>query len=567
MSALIDEFRNDKRLHCAGINRLPNRKEPSFLISQIASARSSREILTRCNARILGLFGANYITIYEVNIERKEVYSYFNVSDKIDKIRVPISQASIPWYVAKTGHIINIRNVHNDKEVSAIHPQLRFDQSWDSRTGRLTKQILAVPVRFHRFPFGVFQLSNKFDGGYFNADDEELARKIASAAGLALHKQHAISSKQRAVKFEYLAHTSLITEEELRRAIVYARSNGMDLEEILLEDYKISKQDVGKALSQFYRTEFIPFDPNTPIPGELPHNLKPSYLRNNLWVPIKRDNGLITVLMHDPNDLTKRDMACNLLKSNNVEFCVSLKEDILKFLDYFFCSPMDENSIDDIIGRMDLEEELDDEKEMFTESDNVIVQFVHKMIIDACNKRASDIHIETNPGRSNVQVRFRVDGLCIPYQTIPYHYKRAVVSRLKILAHLNIAERRLPQDGKIQFRKAGNNNIELRVATLPLAAEVEDVTLRVLNGGELVPMGKLGFTDANLKAFERLIEMPYGIVLVVGPTGSGKTTTVHAALAHINQPERKILTAEDPVEITQPGLRQVQVMPKIPCHS
>ena len=182
MSALNNEFRSDKRLHCAGNSRLPNRQEPSFLISQIASARSSREILIKCSDRILVLLGADYITIYEVNIERKEVHSYFSVGDKIDRTRVPISQASIPWYVAKTGHIINIRNAHNDKEVSAIHPQLRFDKSWDSSNGRLTKQILAVPVRFHRFPFGVFQLSNKFDDGYFTADDEELAWKIANAA-------------------------------------------------------------------------------------------------------------------------------------------------------------------------------------------------------------------------------------------------------------------------------------------------------------------------------------------------------------------------------------------------
>ena len=366
-----------------------------------------------------------------------------------------------------------------------------------------------------------------------------------------------------AEKYDYLLRKDLVSEQELNRAVLDAQRRGIEVEQVLLQDYKISKQDVGTALSRFYQCRYIAFDDNIAIPGELLRNLKPSFLWNNLWVPIEQKDGRITVLMDEPNHLIKRDMVRNLLKSSDLEFCVGLKEDILRFLDYFIGTPQQQDSVDEIVSRMEVEDELDTDDDLLSETHNVIVQFVNKMITDASFKRASDIHIESNPGRQNMEIRFRIDGNCIRYQTVPYQYSRAVVSRVKIMAELNITERRLPQDGKIRFKKFGGNDMELRVATLPMATGVEDVNLRILATGGPIPIKKLGFSQDNLKVFKGLIEMPYGIVLVVGPTGSGKTTTLHAALAEINRPQSKILTAEDPVEITQMGLRQLQVQPKI----
>ena len=160
-------------------------------------------------------------------------------------------------------------------------------------------------------------------------------------------------------------------------------------------------------------------------------------------------------------------------------------------------------------------------------------------------------------------VRIRIDGKCKVYQRIPYKYKYALASRIKIMANLDIAEKRKPQDGKIDFKKFGPVDVELRVATLPTAGKLEDVVLRILASGEPIPFDKLGLTQRNSEVFEAAIRKPYGLVLVVGPTGSGKTTTLHSAVARINDPETKIWTAEDPVEITQKGLRQVQVNSKI----
>ena len=160
-------------------------------------------------------------------------------------------------------------------------------------------------------------------------------------------------------------------------------------------------------------------------------------------------------------------------------------------------------------------------------------------------------------------IRLRIDGQCREYQRIPGVYRRALAARLKIMAQLDIAERRKPQDGKIKFRLPDGRDLELRVATLPTQGGNEDVVMRLLAANEPIPMDKLGFVERNLREVRAAAEKPYGLILVVGPTGSGKTTTLHSVLAHINRPERKIWTAEDPVEITQYGLRQVQVHPKI----
>ena len=198
-----------------------------------------------------------------------------------------------------------------------------------------------------------------------------------------------------------------------------------------------------------------------------------------------------------------------------------------------------------------------------SESDSAIAQLANKIINDAYNKGVSDIHMEPYPGKQPMEIRFRLDGACQRYQTVPPQFKRALVSRVKIMANLDITERRLPQDGKIEFKKFGGRELELRVATLPTQGGLEDIVMRLLASGDPIPLDVMGFSKRNDEVFKQTIELPYGIVLVVGPTGSGKTTTLHSALKHINTPERKIWTAEDPVEITQAGLRQVQVHPKI----
>jgi type II secretory ATPase GspE/PulE/Tfp pilus assembly ATPase PilB-like protein len=220
--------------------------------------------------------------------------------------------------------------------------------------------------------------------------------------------------------------------------------------------------------------------------------------------------------------------------------------------------------IDDILSQLqDEAEEIEEAEHAVGEEDSAVVQVVNKIIMDAYNRDASDIHIEPYPGKQNTEVRIRIDGACTLYQTIPFSYKAAVVSRIKIMSDLDIAERRKPQDGKIRFKKYGGIDIELRVATIPTQGGLEDIVMRILAAGEPIPLDKMGFSEYNLDNFIDVVTQPYGIIFVCGPTGSGKTTTLHSALSYINKTETKIWTAEDPVEITQRGLRQVQVKPKI----
>ncbi|MDH4390604.1 MAG: ATPase, T2SS/T4P/T4SS family [Aquabacterium sp.] len=198
------------------------------------------------------------------------------------------------------------------------------------------------------------------------------------------------------------------------------------------------------------------------------------------------------------------------------------------------------------------------------QSDNSLVRLINTMILEARQGGVSDIHIECQPGTQKVQVRFRRDGVLKPYIELPHTYRSALVARIKIMCDLDISERRKPQDGKINFgRWMQNQKLELRVATIPTANGLEDVVMRLLASAKTLPLEGMGMQPDTLARLKTAIERPYGMVLCVGPTGSGKTTTLHAALGHINTPERKIWTAEDPVEITQPGLRQVQVNPKI----
>ena len=206
----------------------------------------------------------------------------------------------------------------------------------------------------------------------------------------------------------------------------------------------------------------------------------------------------------------------------------------------------------------------DDDEGAIEQSDNSLVRLINSMILEAHGQGVSDIHIECPAGREKVRIRFRKDGQLRPYLELPHTYRSALIARLKIMCDLDISERRKPQDGKINFAKFVQGvRLELRVATIPTLGNLEDAVLRLLTSSKPIPLDDLGLSARNLEQIQAAVRRPYGMLLCVGPTGSGKTTTLHSAMGYINTPERKIWTAEDPVEITQAGLRQVQVNPRI----
>jgi type II secretory ATPase GspE/PulE/Tfp pilus assembly ATPase PilB-like protein len=228
--------------------------------------------------------------------------------------------------------------------------------------------------------------------------------------------------------------------------------------------------------------------------------------------------------------------------------------------DYDFYNTAVELKIDDLASKLSNEDRVTELKlDTITESDNTLVQTVNKIILDAFNEGVSDIHIETYAGKKNTRIRFRKDGVLTEYVEIPANFREAIISRIKIMAQMDIANRRTPQDGKIDFQRFGSAKIELRVVTIPTSNNLEDVVMRVLAAAKPLPIEKLGSAPDILDSLKQMVERPYGLILVCGPTGSGKTTTLHSLLGYINTPSRKIWTVEDPIEISQSGLRQVQV--------
>ncbi|MBL8325136.1 MAG: type II/IV secretion system protein [Rubrivivax sp.] len=204
-----------------------------------------------------------------------------------------------------------------------------------------------------------------------------------------------------------------------------------------------------------------------------------------------------------------------------------------------------------------------DDEQRAAESDNTLVRMVNALITEAVRLRASDIHVETAAPPRPVRVRLRIDGELVPCLELPARLRYALVARLKIMAELDISEHRKPQDGKIPFARFGGPKVELRVVTVPTHGGLEDVVLRILSGLKPMPIDDIGLAPANLAALREVVAKPYGLVLICGPTGCGKTTTLHSVLRELNTDKRKIWTAEDPVEIVQEGLRQVQVNARI----
>jgi len=548
--------------------QLQFQKRLNNITNRIHSAKDTDDILVNLQDEILALFDADRITIYVVDGANRQVVSRFKTGNELSEIRVPINNDSITGYCAAFGKVINIANAYDQDELKRINSDLHFDRSWDERSGYKTKQVLVAPVTFNRYLLGVIQLINKRNGNHFTLEDQSSVLELARVLGVAFFNNQKLAKKSKPTKFDYLISNNIVTNKDLEQAMVNARKAKKQVESVLISDFNVSKEDIGKSLSNYYKTQFIPYDERMVIPGQLLKGLKVNFLKKNVFVPVSQSGDKLVVAMENPDYLPARDVINRLLPAKQYEYCVGLREDIFRMIDLFFNvkrkDMMEQGSIEDILGKLETGEEDDDEDlERVSEEDGAIVQLVNKMVIDAYNRGASDIHIEPRHGKANAVIRFRVDGACQVYQTVPYTFKRAVVSRLKIMSELDIAERRFPQDGKIKFKKYAPLDIELRVASIPTAGGNEDVVLRLLATGEPIPLDKMGMSERTYNAFIEMISKPYGIALVVGPTGSGKTTTLHAALRFINKPETKIWTAEDPVEITQEGLRQVQVHPKI----
>ena len=366
--------------------------------------------------------------------------------------------------------------------------------------------------------------------------------------------------------FDPLIDEGFIRQADLVTAIQDSLQGRTDLEGVLIEKYRVPKAALGKALSRFFDCPYIPYDERTMPDPKLVKDLSHDYLWKHHWLPLKCDGEVLDILIDNPHDIERGHDIRRAFPGLTIRFAVSLRRDIERFLQSII-GEADTGSIADTLGELVQEAKTEQSSDLapdsIDENDSAIVRLANQIIAEAYRHDASDIHIEPYTDRKETAIRFRVDGTCSTYMRIPAAYRRALVSRIKIMSNLDIAERRKPQDGKIRFRLNRDKEIELRVATLPTAGSNEDVVLRLLSAKEPIPLQAMEISPAMLSRLQEIVEKPHGIILCVGPTGSGKTTTLHALLRLLNTDERKIWTAEDPIEITQEGLRQVQVNPKI----
>ncbi|MCB1949951.1 GspE/PulE family protein, partial [Nitrosomonas sp.] len=356
---------------------------------------------------------------------------------------------------------------------------------------------------------------------------------------------------------------AVISAGEFELATRSARKKGCDLEDVLIDEFQIAMPSIGQALASFFDVKYEPFKADRVKPIDLLRNLKKDYVNTNAWLPIDDSKDGLVVMTLDPERIKSLRIVNNIFPKYKVIYTVTTKREFKQTIDLFYGGSTDEIDVGDIndmlVGLEDEGEEFQETDDTSAASDNELVKLVNKIIVDAYKMGVSDIHVEPYPGKEKTKIRFRKDGSLMPYIEIPASLRNPLVTRIKIMCDLDISEKRRPQDGKIKFKKFAPLDIELRVATIPSAGGLEDIVMRILAAGEPIPLDNMGFTAHNLNELKNIISKPYGLFFVCGPTGSGKTTTLHSILKHLNRAETKIWTAEDPVEITQKGLRQVQM--------
>ncbi len=536
----------------------------TLIYQRLKKSKHLKKAMKEVENPLLELLDVRLFTIYQSVHNGKEILASFKGGDPDDnsanEIRVPFSPTSLAGYVALSQRPLMVRNVLNTQELLDIHPRLQFDKRFTEAKGWAVRSMIVVPIK-DEILLGVLQLINFEGDREFTKADMRHALMMAQM----LAKQFRAELQSTQGPYDYLVQINKISSKDLDEIQSKAALYGGTVSKVLMEDYGIEADLIGKSLEYYYRVPYMKYQPSHTLPFELVENIGASYLRNNLWLPVAGTKEEAVILIDDPSDYQRIMEIQGVLNARNYVFRVGLPEHILQYLREEGGDET-EAGFDDVFSRLEEQGgiELDSEEE--TEEENLaatsaIIQLVNRIITESDRLGASDIHVEPGKDNSPGIVRIRVDGICRELLKVPREHTSALIARIKVISRLNIAERRLPQDGKCKLKVRGKK-LELRVATVP-TVNGESAVLRLLAAGSAMPLEKLNLSEPN---FEKIVELcghPHGLLLVVGPTGSGKTTTLHGVLGYINTPDRKIWTAEDPVEITQPGLQQVQVLPKI----
>src|SRR6186713_1117198 len=550
-------------------------KSLQSVTNRIHATSNLDEIMLELSQDICGLFNADRLTVYLVSEDKTSIVSKVKTGlNSFKDLKLPIAEQSIAGFVAVHKKMINIRDVYDDKELKGYSPQLNFLKQVDVKTGYRTKQMLVAPVIDSQSKelIGVIQLINSKSGQPFPPVMEEGAAHVAETLAIAARQRQKPVAGLKG-KYDHLVSNAVISAEELELATRSARRKNLDIETVLIDEFQVKLSAIGEALAAYFDVPYEPHKADRVKPMDLMKNMSREFVESSLWIPVDESKDGIMILTTDPEKIRGSKVVNNVYPKSKIIYRVCCTREFSATLDLFFGAGGasagvgnvdDGTDIGDLLSGLEDGDSMEDANEDVASaaSDNEVVKLVNKIIVDAYKQGASDIHIEPYPGKGKTEVRFRKDGSLTNYISVPAAYRNAIAARIKIMCDLDISERRKPQDGKIKFKKFGPLDIELRVATIPTAGGVEDIVMRILAAGEPIPLEKMGFTTRNLSELQSTVSKPYGLFFVCGPTGSGKTTTLHSVMKYLNSPDTKIWTAEDPVEITQKGLRQVQVNKK-----
>jgi type II secretory ATPase GspE/PulE/Tfp pilus assembly ATPase PilB-like protein len=570
MSAVLDT----KSAGGAGVadmtSKLAFSKKLQAVTNRIHSTTNVDEIMLDVTRDICQLFDADRLTIYTLSEDGQAIISKVKSGlNSFKDIKLPLSESSIAGCCALNKRFMNIKDVYDDSELKSYSPNLSFLKAVDQRTGYRTKQMMVAPIVGGEGGgelLGVIQVINHLPGTPFPQLTEEGLVELAKTLAIAFRVRQQIPGQIKS-KFEYLVIDNVISEGELELATRTARRKNKNVEDILVDEFQVKVPALGQALAKYFGVEYEAYSPDRVKPLDLLKNLKRDYCESANWLPLEDSKAGLLVMTPDPEHVRSSRVVENIFPKSKIVYKITTNREFQQTLTQLFggADGMPTEDIGDLLSNLGDDEEGggDIGDDMSAAADNELVKLVNKIIIDAYNQGASDIHIEPLPGKGKTGIRFRKDGTLAPYIEIPSSYRNSLAARLKIMCDLDISEKRKPQDGKIKFKKYGPLDIELRVATIPTTGGVEDIVMRILAAGEPIPLEKLGLTTKNKDNLVKAVSKPYGLFFVCGPTGSGKTTTLHSVLGHLNTPDTKIWTAEDPVEITQKGLRQVQVNRKV----
>ena len=538
--------------------------------ARIHDTENVEQIMLETSHDICRLLHAERLTLYVINADRTAIVSRVKTGlNSSRELSLPISPQSLAGYVAYSKKPLNLHDVYDDQALRRIHPELVFLKEVDTRSGYRTRQMLVAPILDGDTLLGVLQVINNKSNQFFDALELDGVAEVCKTLATALRQRNAKSAdgaRRQTTKFDALVSDGVLTADELNQCIHAARLQEQPVETLLMRQFRIQPAQMGAALARFFGVPYEPFHAGRTRSEGLQGLLKRDFVVQQGWIPLEETPLGLLILCRDPEVVRSARMVPQVFpRIGKFAYRVTTLLEFEQTLDQLYGAVAESSSISQLLAQMDgeaMDESASEDLLASAAADNELVKFVNKLIMDAHQQRASDIHIEPMPGKSKTGIRFRIDGSLVPYIEVPAHYRQAMVTRLKIMCDLDIAERRKPQDGKISFKKHGPLDIELRLATIPSAGGVEDVVMRILTTGEPIPLQQLGLSAHNRARLESTVSQPHGLFYVCGPTGSGKTTTLHSILNFLNTADTKIWTAEDPVEITQKGLRQVQINKK-----